>query len=518
MVPLQEVLRLPSFLAAAPEVRCGDVAAAQVRWVHSSEVYEMGGLLGGGELLLTTGLGLHGRSDAQLAAYVDELVAAGCVALGLELGRSLLDVPAPLERRAAERGLVLLVLGAGTVVPFERHVEDFHELVVRRRTAPGGGETVARRFVDLVVRAAGLPALLDEVARAAGCQVELHDLAGRLVERSRIRTVAAPDATTTAPVAGARGVRAVLVLRAEEDGLRRRTADEAAVAVALELGRHADVGGHASVEQALVTDLHAGGLVSTAEVLARLRHAGLRVAPGDPLATLALDAGPAVAPTDLLAALQTCAEGVALVSGVLGTHVVGVVRLAPGGDTSVLRRRLEDLAARLSGHLGPAVDDEADVRVALTTPDPDAGTLAARLEDARDLVRLARRHGGPAGVVLARDLGVQRLLTGATDAQALSDFVVEQIGPLVDADRAHGPHGPHGAALLRTLDAYLGHGLSKAATAEALGIRRQSLYGRLERIERLLGVRLDDPGHRAGLVLALTAWRLRTGLDPQAAF
>lgn len=518
MVPLQEVLRLPSFLAAAPEVRCGDVAAARVRWVHSSEVYEMGGLLGGGELLLTTGLGLHGRSDAQLAAYVDDLVAAGCVALGLELGRSLLDVPAPLERRAAERGLVLLVLGAGSVVPFERHVEDFHELVLRRRTAPGGGETVARRFVDLVVRAAGLPALLDEVARAAGCQVELHDLAGRLVERSRIRTVAAPDATTTAPVAGARGVRAVLVLRAEEDEPRRRTADEAAVAVALELGRHADVGGHASVEQALVSDLHAGALVSTAEVLARLRHAGLRVAPGDPLATLAIDAGPAVAPTDLLAALQACAEGVALVPGVLGTHVVGVVRLAPGGDTSVLRRRLEDLAERLSAHLGPAVDDEADVRVALTTPDPDAGTLAARLEDARDLVRLARRHGGPGGVVLARDLGVQRLLTGATDAQALSDFVVEQIGPLVDADRAHGPQGPHGAALLRTLDAYLGHGLSKAATAEALGIRRQSLYGRLERIERLLGVRLDDPGHRAGLVLALTAWRLRTGLDPQAAF
>lgn len=508
MVPLGDVLRLPSFLAAAPEVRCGDVAATQVRWVHSSEVYEMGGLLEGGELLLTTGLGLHGRSDAQLAAYVDGLVAAGCVALGLELGRSLLDVPEPLERRARERGLVLLVLGAGSVVPFERHVEDFHELVVRRRTAPGGGDAVARRFVDLVVRAAGLPALLDEVARAAGCQVELHDLAGRLVERSRIRTVAAPDATTTAPVTGARGVRAVLVLRTEEGERCRRTADEAAVAVALELGRHADVGGHASVEQALVSDLHAGALVSTAEVLGRLGHAGLRVAPGDPLATLALDAGPAVAPTDLLAALHAGAGAVAVVPGVLGTHVVGVVRLAPGGDTSVLRRRMGELAERVSAHLGPT----ADVLVALTTPDPDPCALAARLEDARDLVRLARRHGGPGGVVLARDLGVQRLLAGATEAQALSDFVVEQIGPIVDADRAHG------AALLRTLDAYLGHGLSKAATAASLGIRRQSLYGRLERIERLLGVRLDDPGHRAGLALALTAWRLRTGLDPQAAF
>ena len=76
--------------------------------------------------------------------------------------------------------------------------------------------------------------------------------------------------------------------------------------------------------------------------------------------------------------------------------------------------------------------------VALTTPDPDPGTLAARLEVARDLVRLARRHGGPGGVVLARDLGVQRLLVGATDPQALSDFVVEQMA------RWSTPTGPTG--------------------------------------------------------------------------
>jgi purine catabolism regulator len=33
-----------------------------------------------------------------------------------------------------------------------------------------------------------------------------------------------------------------------------------------------------------------------------------------------------------------------------------------------------------------------------------------------------------------------------------------------------------------------------------------------------MGVSLDDPAQVVCLGLALTAWRMRTGLDPQAAF
>ncbi|MDF9714669.1 PucR family transcriptional regulator [Nocardioides sp. ChNu-153] len=507
MVPLADVLALPAFRAARPTVLAGEVAGAEVRWVHSSEVYEMGALLEGGEVLLTTGLGLHGRTDAQLATYVDQLADAGCVALGLELGRSFLDVPEPLVRRARERGLVLLAFGA--VVPFERHVEDFHELVLRRRSDPdGGGDAIPRRFVDLVLSAAGLRALLDEVARAAGCQAEVHDMGGRLVERSRIRTVRSPDDRTTAPVLGRRGARATLVLLAPATPLTRRVAAQAAVAVALELARHPDPGQHSSAEQAMISDLHAGVLVSAGDVASRLAHAGLRVAAGDLVATTALDAGPDVAPTDLLAALREHAPPAPAVAGVVGTHVVSVTRLPPSWDARTTRRHLADVADAVGRHLGcPSA-----VLLAVTSPTGDLTTLAPRLEEARDLLRLARRHGSPGGAVLARDLGVQRLLASVTSADEVAAFVAEQLGPLVDADRSHG------SALLRTLDAYLRHALSKAATAQALGIRRQSLYARLERVERLLGVSLDDPEHRAGLTLALTAWRLRTGLDPQASF
>jgi purine catabolism regulator len=106
---------------------------------------------------------------------------------------------------------------------------------------------------------------------------------------------------------------------------------------------------------------------------------------------------------------------------------------------------------------------------------------------------------------------VQRLLATGSPT-ALASFVAEQLGPLIDHDRETS------GDLVRTLDTFVGHGASKAGTAAALGIRRQSLYARLARIERLLGVSLDDSSQVSCLAVALIAWRMRTGLDLQAAF
>jgi purine catabolism regulator len=130
--------------------------------------------------------------------------------------------------------------------------------------------------------------------------------------------------------------------------------------------------------------------------------------------------------------------------------------------------------------------------------------------EAREVVALSRRIGSREPVVLARDVAVHRLLAAGASPAEVGRFVVGRLGPLVDHDAAHGTE------LLRTLDAHLATGLSKTRTAELLGIRRQSLYARLDRIEQLLGAPVEDPTQHVGLGVALAAWRLRTGLDPQA--
>jgi purine catabolism regulator len=502
-----EVLELPAVRAAAPEVLAGDPDTSIVRWVHSSEVYEMGGLLAGGELLLTTGLGLHGRTAQQVADYVEQLADAGCAALALEVGRSFAVVPQELVQTARRRGLVLVALRE--VVPFARMGEDFHELLLRRKLSwRRAGEPIWQELLGLVVSGQGLAAVLTATARMADCPVELVDVDGRVVERSRTPGLRDSAARTVAEVRGAHGSVGKLVLHGRATAGRTGVAERAAVAVALELGRHPDVGSRPSLAQAVITDLVAGVLVSQGDLQARLAAAGWVPTAGSSVLVAAVDVDRRTPASEAVPAVREAAETV------LGRCLVGaagssVLVLARGWPRSAQRRQreaAEKLRARLCA--GPLADAVRTIGVADPVGDP--AEIPGAVARAREVVALSRRAGSREPVVLAQDVAVHRLLTGNLASTDVAAFVTDQLGPLVDHDAAHGTE------LLRTLDAHVATGLSKSRTAEALGIRRQTLYARLDRIEHLLGAPVDDPVQRTCLGLALSAWRMRTGLDPQA--
>lgn len=503
LVLLSEVLALPALRAADVRVVTGEPTTTQIRWVHSSEVFEMGSLLAGGELLLTSGLGLHGRTAVQIADYVDQLADAGCRAIGIELGRTFFALPAAMVTAAQRRGLCLMEFRA--VVPFERMVEDFHELLVHRRLGTlGGAETVWRDLAHVVLSGLGLRALLDEISRAAGCVVELRDDEDRTVERSRIVS-AATDHSHAVTVRTASGPIGTLHLYREVDRRTVGIADQAAVVVALELGRTGDRAGRTGPAQSLITDLAAGAAISGAEVARRLTEAGWTGPAGRAVAVAAVEVDPRIPLVEAVAAAQQCFPSTVgpVLAGAVGGQVVVLVRLPARDEPRLLRPLLQDASAGLRRELGPVAV------VAAGDPVADPADLAAAVATARDTLRTARRFGVRSGAVLARDMAAQTLLTSAVEPHRLAAFVTEQLGPLIDHDREHRTE------LLRTLDAYLGSGLSKAVTAQQLGIRRQSLYDRLDRIERLLGISFADSGHRIGLGMALLAWQLRTGLDPQ---
>jgi purine catabolism regulator len=511
LIPLSEVLGLPSFRAAGVQVLTGDPDTVQVRWVHSSEVFEMGALLAGGEVLLTTGLGLHGRTSEHLGGYVEQLADAGLAALALEVGRTFFEVPDPIIEAAGRRGLVVLALTH--VVPFERMVEDFHELVVRRRAHAGGGAAWSD-FAQVVIDGRGLRALLDEVSRAAGCEVELRGRDDQLIERSSIASVK-EDARVSEPVRGPGSEVGTLHLLATSTRQRRRVAGQAAVAVALELGRAGSLGPPPTPAQSLVSDLCAAAPMTGTEVTDRLADLGWPPADGRGWQPLAVAVERGTALTEVLPALEHALRPAAgpVLAGIAGSRVVAVVRAwtRPGQARAGLVEAQAGLAARLAA--APGRSDPGPVP-ALLVAGPSVtnpAELGQALGAARELLELARRTGRRDGVLLARDLAAPHLLSAAGSA-AWAGMAEEQVGALIAHDRRHR------SELLRTLDTYLSHGTSKAAAASALGIRRQSLYDRLARIERLLGVELDDTDHLLGLQLGVLAWRLRTGIDPRVGF
>ncbi|MEV4443809.1 helix-turn-helix domain-containing protein, partial [Streptomyces sp. NPDC049577] len=103
-----------------------------------------------------------------------------------------------------------------------------------------------------------------------------------------------------------------------------------------------------------------------------------------------------------------------------------------------------------------------------------------------------------------RSLDVDVLLWRLRSHGDLAAFVDRVLGPLLAHDRTARP------PLLPTLETYLAHAGRKAETARELHLNRQTLYDRLARITRLLGVDVDDPDTVLALSLALRARRNHT--------
>jgi len=108
---LREVLDLDVVRRGAPHVVAGaDRLDVPVRWVHALELTDVGRLLRGGELVLSTGIALP-DSPSELASYADSLADVGVTGLAVELGRRYTSaLPAALVTAAEARSLPLIEL------------------------------------------------------------------------------------------------------------------------------------------------------------------------------------------------------------------------------------------------------------------------------------------------------------------------------------------------------------------------------------------------------------------------
>jgi len=140
---LREVLDLDVVRRGVPSVVAGAARLdTPVRWVHAVELTDIGRLLRGGELVLSTGIALP-DSPTALAGYVAALAEVGIAGLAVELGRRYATALPPALVAAAEaRSLPLIEL---------RREVAFIEIT----------EAVHRRIIDelLISRAAATLAL-----------------------------------------------------------------------------------------------------------------------------------------------------------------------------------------------------------------------------------------------------------------------------------------------------------------------------------------------------------------------
>ncbi|WCN79755.1 PucR family transcriptional regulator [Micromonospora sp. LH3U1] len=178
---VREVLALDPVRHGAPRVVAGEAGLDRpVRWVHVAEVPDIATLLGGGELVLTTGIGLPG-DDAGLRAFIGDLADVGVSGLVVELGRRYVSgVPRVMVATAERRGLPLVELRRAT--PFVRITEAVHALIVDAQlTELRATEEIHQRFNDLSVEGADAAEVIRQAAELSGCPVVLENLSRQVL-------------------------------------------------------------------------------------------------------------------------------------------------------------------------------------------------------------------------------------------------------------------------------------------------------------------------------------------------
>ncbi|MEU9339236.1 PucR family transcriptional regulator [Streptomyces sp. NPDC048290] len=505
---VRQVLTLERVLAGEPEVVAGAARLDRpVRWVHVAEAADVGVMLTGGEMVLTTGVLLAGDEDKQ-AEYVRSLHRAEAAAVVLGLGRAF---PAPPDamRRVAERcGLPMVVLHRP--FPFAQLTEEVQSRLVRRKFAAVSlSESVRTELTALITAGAPLQRLLDEIARHSACPVVVANLAHRVLatagERPAVDDVLRDwerIARQAGRAEGAGWIRADLGGRGERWGqivlcghrgdtaTGRLLADRAAEALVL----HRMLGGVQACSweeqsaQSLLTDL-VSGVVPARQLLPRARAAGLPVNRRTFVPLVVRDR----APDQLDRALRLL--GLSGIAAELADGATAVLLSLPRDQDAVALTA--HFAARLRSG-APAVVAAADARTAWE--DVPAGLREA--QHVADAVADSAHALDLPDVVRLRDVHLRGLIRLLRDDPYVQSFAERELdGLLCAADED----------LLSVLRTYLATGRNKSRTAQLHHVSRPALYRRLEQIQNRLGVDLDDFEQAASVHIALLAHDAQQG-------
>jgi purine catabolism regulator len=537
---LREVLDLPVLREGDPEVLSGSGALREpIRWVHVSELEELSALLQGGELLLTTGMGLP-SDEAGQERYIENLERAGVRGVILELGRRFASAPRGLLRAGRRVGFPLVVLHRA--IPFVAVTEAVHSRIVSDQVERlRFSQHVHETFSTLSIEEPDISEVLRRAQRLAGAPVVLEDLAHQVLDcdlgtssatsvlrdwERRSRDAADSGASRplgneywlVSPVGPSQHMWGRLVLlspQLDEDSammLLERAAQALALARLLERDRR---GVEQRVQAGLLAELSRGRIHGGSELSARAEALGL--ARGQRYLAVGLAArggqgsSDAVDPraaerTDarvvdiVTAAAQAC--GRTALAAALSPRTVSAVLSLP----AEVERDLERFAAAVQQRLAAdrEIGDEWVIGVSRDNPTlTGAGPL---LDEAAHVARVAAALPGNArrkAFYRSSDVRLRGLLSLLRDDPRVLNFESSELDPLRRHDERHG------TGLVELLRGFLHFSGNKTQLAQHAHLSRPALYNRLATIEHVLGVDLDAAESRVSLHVALLVAEVR---------
>ncbi|MCC5675331.1 PucR family transcriptional regulator [Kocuria rhizophila] len=531
------VAALEPFRRGNPQLLSERASAATglpVRWVHVIETSDATGLLEGGEFVLSTVRILdaalaEGRGDEAAAAFLDGIEKAGAVALAVEVLSGREPVVRVLRAAAAHRELPVYLLSRQ--VRFVAVTQEAHRRIAARQLEQlETDRRIHEVFTQLTLEAAPVQRIVAEAGRLLGAEV---------VWWRRASSSSPGDSGGTVPVLVAGET--VGWLSAEPRGagpaLRATVLERAAQAVALTLlSERSRRDEKRQAETALLHELRRPWNVDEDSARRRahglgigvLRHGVLsEAAPAAWLPVVVRWERPGADPLGehqgggaVLDALAWALgrERTTALAGRLGAASVAVLvpLAARTSQDAVVERVLAVAEQRLggawrvlagvsdfeSGMIGAAARlDEAgmiaEAAVSLLARDgsADVGSSPGGAAVDRPAQDDAARSGTPRRRCFrARDVRLRGLLAMLRGDERVQMFARAELGSVLNVERREDRE---------LLTQFLACGGNKSLLAQRIYLSRPALYGRLARLERRLGVSLDDPESRTSLHVAL---------------
>jgi PucR family transcriptional regulator, purine catabolism regulatory protein len=481
-----------------------------VRWAHISDTPDPTPWLEGGEVLLTTGLGV--KDDAELQRrLIASLNRRGVVAVGFGIGVVLDEVPQAMRDVCDELELPLFTVPYE--VPFiavtrrvSHHTFAEHDATLRSAVA------LHRQVLAAVVAEGGVAGVLATVGPAmpgaalvafdySGRELGRHDPDGTIadLEPAKLWVSAAADGSratteldghlvTSRPVRLADEIEAVVVAVSARPLVEHEELlfEQGIAGVSLELARGRSVreANRSRVDELL--EEVAAGRATAASTTRALDRLGVSLRDGYRVLAISRPAG--VTPAHLCAVVEDAVVGCA--RPFVG-RLEGVVHAIVPDDVGAAERVAAAAATR----------GWAGIRIGRSRVKRDVDAMDAGIREAR----VALQFDAPAAVRDVDQLGLRGLLAGMRDELGTSDFVTTMLGPVLEQD------GSDGSPLLDTLRAYLAHGCRPGPAAEELCVHRHTLAYRLDRIRDLTGRDPRAGEHLLAFGLALELHDRRSG-------
>ncbi len=489
-----------------------------IRWVHVSELEDPTPWLKGGELLLTTGMGV-GTTPARQRAYVARLTGASLAGIGFGTGFSFKRAPKALVEAAERAHFPLFEVPypvpfiAITEAVFTRLVAEQYDLLSRSLDAE---HTLTRA----VLEGEGVDGIVRALARATQGWVVLLDLHGLTVSttpasadgyvpilqaelqspraeglRFSLSVVERGQHIAIQPVTAQGRIEAFLAVGKREalNQFDRIVSSHAVALLALELAKARAVSETERRLKGDVLDQILRGALTPEQARASLERLGFDLA--RPFAVVAL-AGP------------ERAESLAPVCEAVMGRRAGPFLASPRDDTVLVVFQpdragfLAALRAEVAARAGaPVLAGAGALR-----PFQD---LAPGVREASYALQVCRTEGRPHAEFA--DLGTYQLLLSLQDPDALRTFADSVLAPLDRYDRAHG------GDLLPSLRAFLERNARWESAAKELLVHRHTLRYRMRKVEELSGRNLSSARDRMEFFLALRARDMLASGEPRSA-